>query len=471
MPAALVALLATASCTARAPKAEPEPEATESATGSDGAIDLGHAADLDLRLVNVVASPVRKGRVPPRTLAEPAEAVRRAIENLYRAAFLAPERWEDGDYTELFSHFSGAARERAEDDLNILTLGPAAAEVDEVDPTRAIVKLRFLLDQRRHPLVALAEAEFDATAVTGDAESPITHRAHYVLRKLNGAWRVVSYKVRGRVPRPEQGQAETGEVSFAPGPLGADPMSILVIGSDARPHQSMLRTRADSIHIVAVDPRTGRGTVLGIPRDSWVPIPGWGSDKINAALARGGAPLLVDTVERLTGVRIDSYVLTGFRGFQDMVDAIGGIPVTVPYPIVDAFAHARLRKGPQRLNGANALAFSRARHAVPGGDFGRSLNQGRLLIAALSLLRDQANRGPAALLPWVIAGARNVHSDLALADLFGLALAATTFDAGKVRNVVASGHTGTIAGKSVVMLDSRARATFRDLARDGVLNP
>ena len=94
-----------------------------------------------------------------------------------------------------------------------------------------------------------------------------------------------------------------------------------------------------------------------------------------------------------------------------------------------------------------------------------------MLIAALSLLRDQANRGPAALLPWVIAGARNVHSDLALADLFGLALAATTFEAGKVRNVVASGHTGTIAGKSVVVLDSRARATFRDLARDGVLDP
>ena len=149
--------------------------------------------------------------------------------------------------------------------------------------------------------------------------------------------------------------------------------------------------------------------------------PCWGSRATRGSRSPGGAPtrstrrswaerraLLVDTVERLTGVRIDSYVLTGFQGFQGHGRRDRRYPGDGPYLIVDAFAR-QAPKGPQRLNGANALAFSRARHAVPGGDFGRSLNQGRVLIAALSLLRDQANRGPAALLPWVIAGARNVH--------------------------------------------------------------
>ncbi len=395
--------------------------------------------------------------------------MRRSIESLYRTAFVDPERWEDGEYTELFSHFSAAARERAQNDLDLLTLGAAASGVDEVRPTRAIVRLDFLLDESERPLVAVAETEFEATAVADDVGSRITQRAHYVLRKLNGTWRVVSYKVRGRVPGPEQDRAEPGEATFAPGMPSSRPLFILVVGSDARPGQAVPRTRADSIHIVGVDPRSGRASVLGIPRDSWVPIPGWGSDKINAALARGGPELLVDTVERMSGIRMDGYVLTGFWGFSKMVDAIGGIPIKIPYPIHDVLARARFRSGPHRLDGRDALAFSRARHDVPRGDFSRSFNQGRVLVAALAALRDQATRAPAAILPWVAAGAGGLYTDLALDDMFGLALAATTLDPARVRNEVVSGRTGTIAGKSVVLLDGGAYAAFRDLARDGVL--
>jgi polyisoprenyl-teichoic acid--peptidoglycan teichoic acid transferase len=457
-----------ASCTAQPTGhggGDPASEATTPRAAADRA-----ARELTLRLVKLNVSPVDRHRVGTQRLAEPAEAVRRSIEGLYRAAFVEPERWDEGEYARVFSHFSAAARERARRDLSILTLGPAAAKIDAVEPARAILKLEFLLDRHERPVVAFADAEFDATAIRGDVGSPIAHRAHYVLRRLNGAWRVVSYAVRGRIPRPEQDRIETGEVTFAPGVPSSDPLNLLVIGSDARPGQSILRTRADSIHIVSVDPRTGHGAVLGIPRDSWVAIPGWGPDKINAALVRGGPPLLVDTVERLSGVRIDSYAVTGFHGFEAMVDAIGGIPVDVPYPIHDVLAKARLGKGRHRLSGEDALAFSRARHDVPGGDFGRSFNQGRVLLDALALLQDHANRGPAALLPWIIAGARHIHTDLRLDDLFGLALAATTVEPSRIRNAVASGHTGTIAGKSVVVLDARARAMFRDLARDGVLS-
>lgn len=466
MPAALVAVVAAASCTGSPPERDGGgPPGHPRATGPAGELE---APDVSMRLVKLRISPVARHRVPPETLSEPAEAVRRSIEDLYRTAFVEPERWEDGDYARLFSHFSAAARERARNDLDILTLGAAAAEVDVVQPTRAILKLEFLLDRHDRPLVAFAETEFEATAISGETGSPITHRAHYVFRRLNGAWRIDSYEIRGRIPRPAQGRTETGEVSFAPGVPGSDPLNVLVIGSDARPGQPVMRTRADSIHILSVDPRSGRASVLGIPRDSWVPIRSHGTNKINAALFYGGPPLLVDTVERLSGVRIDSYLLTGFWGFSQMVDAVGGVEITIPYPV--NLAEVNIRKGPQRIDGRRALAFARARKSVPGGDLGRSLNQGRVLVAALATLRRQASRGPAALLPWIIAGARHIHTDVKLDDLFALALAATTFEPRRVRNEVASGRTDSIGGTSVVLLDANARATFRDLARDGVLD-
>ena len=219
-----------------------------------------------------------------------------------------------------------------------------------------------------------------------------------------------------------------------------------------------------------MNPRQGRASVLGIPRDAWVPIPGVGTDKINAALPRGGPQALVEAVERLSGIEMDAYVLTGFEGFQAMVKAIGGIDATIPRRIYDVAANARLDKGPQHLSARQSLAFARARHALPDGDFGRSLNQGRLLIAALATLREGYRAtGVASLIPWAIAGAEHLHTDLSVMDLFDLLIAAPAFDPGKVRNAIATGHTATIDGKSVVILDAGAYASFRDLARDGVL--
>jgi len=107
---------------------------------------------------------------------------------------------------------------------------------------------------------------------------------------------------------------------------------------------------------------------------------------------------------------------------------------------------------------------------VPAGDFSRSFNQGRLLIAALATLRKQvANGHLAALLPWVLAGSRSLHTDLSLAQIFELLLAAPGFEPSRVRNEVASGSGTTIGGLSVVVLGERARALFRDLRGDAVL--
>jgi LCP family protein required for cell wall assembly len=200
-----------------------------------------------------------------------------------------------------------------------------------------------------------------------------------------------------------------------------------------------------------------------------VPIPGHGTDKINASLADGGPELVVQTVEHLTGVHIDAYVLTGFAGFVKGVGAIGGIDVTIPYAISDHYAHAQFRPGPEHLGGKQALSFARARHALPHGDFDRSLNQGRLLLGALATLRSEVRNGSAPFLRWAVAGAEYLRTDLSLEDLFELLVAAPAFDPRTARNRVATGRVGTIAGKSVVLLDARAHAMFRDFARDDVL--
>jgi LCP family protein required for cell wall assembly len=290
-----------------------------------------------------------------------------------------------------------------------------------------------------------------------------------VLRKDEGAWRVAGYQLRARIPSSFDERGTPATAQFLPGVPATRPTVILVIGSDARPNQAVLRTRSDSLHLVGIDPRSGRVSILGIPRDSWVSIPGHGVNKINASLALGGPDLVVRTVEQLTGVHVDAYVLTGFDGFVRGVAAIGGIDIDIPYAISDHYAHAQFRPGREHLGGKEALAFARARHTLPHGDFDRSLNQGRLLLAALATLRSEVRGGSAPLVRWAVAAARFVKTDLALPDLFELLVAAPSFDPRRAVNRVASGRVGTIGGLSVVLLDAQAHAMFHDFARDDVL--
>src|SRR5262245_28565896 len=451
------ALPACTSSEADTPGTGPEP----GPSGSPAA----ETPELSMRLGRVTGESAGE-RVHPADLAEPADAVRRTMEDLYETAFLAPTL----DRAALLGLFSGQARREATGDLEHLTLGPARSRVDEVTPDRAKLKIEFLDDANAHPLAAFAETDFEATAVSAEAHAPVVQRGEYVLRKLNDAWRIVSYDVSGRVPRPERMGSAPAAAGFIPGLPSSGPMFVLVIGSDARPGQVLTNTRSDSIHIVGVNPRLGRVSVLGIPRDSWVSIPGAGTNRINAALAAGGPELLVRTVEQLTGIPIDAYVLTGFEGFTQLVPAIGGLRVRIPYPIDDANARAHFRRGMQHLTGQDALAFSRARHDVPAGDFSRSFNQGRVIIAALAELRRQiAGGSPSALIPWVVAGSQILRSDLSLSDMFSLLLAARGFEPAKARNDVASGSGTTIGGRSVVRLGERARALFRDLRGNAVL--
>ena len=110
--------------------------------------------------------------------------------------------------------------------------------------------------------------------------------------------------------------------------------------------------------------------LISIPRDSYLPIPGHGKNKVNAAFAIGGPKLLAKTLEQATGLPIDGYVEIGFGGFAGVVDSLGGVDVCVKRDIKDAKAHIDLKKGCQTLDGKNALGYVRARYSDPKGDLG-----------------------------------------------------------------------------------------------------
>jgi hypothetical protein len=423
-------------CTSGSP-AEP----SEPATASPTVPSASPTADAPVVPFSVDLREVRADGLDPglraRDLRAPARAIRSTVTELYRIGFVDPSAWAGGEFPGLLPLFAGSARARAEDHLARLTLGPAAEDLDAVRPRRTRLDVRFLADGRDRALVAVAEVSFVGVGIEAEDRHLVRHEGEYTLRRSNGRWRIVAYHVR----TPAAGRAEA---SFVPGFPARDPTFVLVIGSDARPGQAVAAARADSLHIVGVNPRLGRASVLGIPRDSWVPIP---------------------------GIRIDAYVLTGFAGFEALVGGVRGIDITIPSPVRDRYAHARFDAGREHLTGNEALAYARARHALPNGDFGRSLNQGRIIVAALDTLRTAVERrGAAAAFPWVVAGARELQTDLSIGDVVDLLLAAPAIDPERVRNEVATGRVGSVGGLSVVFLDGGAYARFRDLGRDGVLD-
>jgi LCP family protein required for cell wall assembly len=240
---------------------------------------------------------------------------------------------------------------------------------------------------------------------------------------------------------------------------------VLVVGSDARPGQAVDRSRGDSLHIVGFDGHGGGG-VLGIPRDSYVPLATGGRGKINSALTFGGPVGLQRTVTSLTGVRLEGYLITGFGGFEKLINGIGRLPVKAPVAVRDVMSGANVRAGVNNLNGPQALAYGRARHAVAGGDFGRSANQGRIIMAAAGFAKLL---GPAKLPGILGKAAPNIATNLSAEQVLTLAAGVFVTNPGKVNNRVAIGGFGmTSDGQSIVLLDANARRMFADI-RDGNL--
>jgi polyisoprenyl-teichoic acid--peptidoglycan teichoic acid transferase len=257
--------------------------------------------------------------------------------------------------------------------------------------------------------------------------------------------------------------------SFVPALEGKGPLFILALGSDARPGQGMEHERSDSIHLIGVNAKTHQASILGFPRDSWVNIPGHGTGKITTAMVLGGPELVVQTIESVTGIQIDFWLLTSFWGLRNMVNAIGGLTIDVPTDMSDSYSNAYFTAGEHHMNGKQALSFARDRHDVPGGDLGRSKNQGILMLAALAKLHRVFEKNPAKIFTWVAVGWRQFHTDLDVATLVQLALAATTIPTENVSNVVVPATTGSVGEASVVFISSSASSVYADMKADGVI--
>lgn len=243
---------------------------------------------------------------------------------------------------------------------------------------------------------------------------------------------------------------------------------VLVAGSDARPGEALDRARADSVHLLALNPRSGTGTIVGIPRDTWVEIPGRGHGKINSALSLGGMDLLARTVRQLTGLPVDYWALTGFTGLEAMVDAVGGVTTHVGRRMSDRASGAFFEPGWHRMSGRDALAFSRNRNDPPTGDFERSQNHGVLLQSALTKMRVEIG-DMAGIRRWGELLVRHARLDIGIGTVVRLGAVARRIDARSVTNVVTPGRVGSAQGQSVVLLTADAASLFTDLRDDATV--
>ncbi|HSU34836.1 MAG TPA: LCP family protein [Propionibacteriaceae bacterium] len=269
-------------------------------------------------------------------------------------------------------------------------------------------------------------------------------------------------------------------------PPGARPgnqpgQTFLLVGSDSREGLSRAERkklgtgstggqRTDTIMIV-YSPPGGEPALISVPRDSYLPIPDNGSNKINAAYAFGGAQLLVRTVEQNTGLRVDGYLEIGFGGFVNIIDSLGGIKMCLPKAVKDRDAHINLPKGCQTLGGVDALGYVRMRKADPRGDLGRVERQREMLAA----IADKAASPASVLNPvryWNVchaaAGAIKVGEDTSLRQVITLGLAMRTISSGNGLTLtvpISNPGASTSAGSAVLWDDAKAKAMFADIAR------
>jgi len=266
-------------------------------------------------------------------------------------------------------------------------------------------------------------------------------------------------------------------------PAPADGHSYLLIGSDSRDDLTeeertalgagkATGARTDTIILVHVPSGSGKASLISIPRDSYLPIPGYGENKVNAAYSLGGPKLLVETVEQATGLPIDGYLEIGLSGFAGVVDSLGGVYLCVPRDMKDAKAHIDLEKGCQTLDGPTALGYVRARYSDPQGDIGRAERQRQFLGAVMK----QAATPSTVLIPWrwwgfTHAAAENlvVGEDTSLVDAYRVANALRGVSSDDTLSYVvplASTNTTTSAGSSVIWDQARADELFTML-REG----
>ena len=265
-------------------------------------------------------------------------------------------------------------------------------------------------------------------------------------------------------------------LSGAPDTAG---QTYLIVGSDSREgwdDDGTEGARTDTI-MVLHRPEQGPTALISIPRDSYVEIPGHGSNKINASFAWGGPELLVETVELHTGLTIDHYVEVGFSGVVDIVDAVGGVELCYDEDVSDRLSRLEWEAGCHEADGTTALAFARMRYADPLGDIGRAQRQQQVVSAvADEVLSPATVLNPFRALPVASAGlgAVRVSEGTGPFDLVGFALAFNSARGGEAVHgtppIASLGHSVEGVGSTVLLDPDEIDQFWEDIA-DGAYEP
>ncbi len=233
--------------------------------------------------------------------------------------------------------------------------------------------------------------------------------------------------------------------------VSPDVVWILAVGSDARPGEDMTHTRGDALQLIGMNTKTGAAAAIGVPRDSYVDIPGVGHDKINASLYYGGPELLGQTVGDLIGIQPDYVFVTRFEKFRAMIGTIGGIEVDNPIAFSDdSLKPDGFKAGKIHLGPWDALFFARIRHDLLRGDFDRSANQQRVLRGIQAKIHERASTH-GFIEKGVLSAVENMATNASPAELYRLARAAAAVQPSKITNCVLQGGIGNVGGASVVL--------------------
>lgn len=245
--------------------------------------------------------------------------------------------------------------------------------------------------RRRITIAVLAFFLIVAVAATGTA--------YYLGRQLVAP--IDRIEVFGNLPEAERPPKP------ARGQPGYEAVNILLLGTDRRSEVATTGDRAeaeawvpgaqrsDAMLLVHINADREGATIVSLPRDSWVEVPGYGYDKINAAYSYGGASLAVATVEKLTKVRIDHLAVVDWEGIRRLTDAVGGVTVTVPETVYDSARDRSWSAGVHTLDGQEALDYLGQRYGLPGGDLDRAKRQQNFLrVLMIDTLRRISDAGP-----------------------------------------------------------------------------
>ena len=269
-----------------------------------------------------------------------------------------------------------------------------------------------------------------------------------------------------------------GRVSALSGAADTPGTTYLLAGSDSRADGAVQdgfneSERADSIMLVNVAPN-GQKVALSIPRDTYAEIPGVGWDKINASYAYGGPELLVETVEKLTGLTVDHFVQIGMGAVPDMVDAVGGVELCYDNDADDQYSGLKWTAGCHTVDGTTALQFSRMRYQDPEGDIGRTKRQRQVISKVISSAASPSTLvNPAKTLRVERAGSRSftVDEDSSVLTVASLVWALRGASSNQMMGVppIESLNFTTSAGASAVLLRDTTADDFFTKLRAGKL--